>query len=341
MPRTIACPNCRKPFEVADADLGRTLTCPSCQAAVPTPPQMSLDAAPISTEPRRPPASEQIAPAARASRPAYQGDYEERELDISQGDSGRGWGTTVVGLRMLYGSVLIYVIVTLLFQVVTIAAAPTVAAGAAAPPHEAGLFGVAAMLSGCVMIVVGITGFVGMCMCCTAPDRAAARRSIFSIVLLVGFVIVLIAVIVMLLMDLFAAIAKAGPGNQPDPQEFWNHLGPAGKAGLVVAAGLFVAGWVFRLLSHLSVADHFGDAHLRSQARGLMLLSVPLMIGSQVANLWLQRSKQTLTSIYAQQAIGIVITLCVFGWYAYVCQLTYRVIETSTQARPRRSDYDA
>jgi hypothetical protein len=343
MPRTIACPNCQTRLEVADADLGKTLTCPNCRAAVPTPPQMSLDAAPISTEPRRPPASTQIAPTAHAGRPAYRDDeYEEQELDISHRDEGRGWGATITGLRLIFWSSVIYLVIGVLlpiFTMITLAQGKVVPGMPGAPPPQPGDFGPLqgfAMAAGCTVIIIAILTFVGMCMCCTGPDPTARRRALVSILCLAGSIVVLVALMAMAISAVFAMIGQ-GAANPPDNEKILRSLGAAGIAAIVVFIGLVVASWVLWLLFHSAIARHFGAATLAARTRTLLIVSLVFMVIGQAVNMWPFFATPPKFHFALLQVLGLVNTIVVVGGYAHVCQSTYRTIEEHTLDPRRRS----
>jgi predicted Zn finger-like uncharacterized protein len=269
MPLRAACPSCRAKVVVDDAKAGAEVVCHQCGARFTAP---SIMAAPPSTFAE---AAGYFEDAARGADRGQRRDYGEPGCDSdSAGDlpfsddlslptivadaSGR-WRTALVGLGMTFWAMVGIISSLLPFLVLAGVAGSLEKQGAGQPPgpgHLAVIFSILGLL--CLMGILLIVIFVGMCLCCAVPPESGAKaRAITGVVL--ALVIVFGAGLAFLLLIVRAAqVQQAGGG--PDPV-----IGAIG-AVLAVLFGvlgvLFGAAW---MLFHRAVALHFGN---RTLARG-------------------------------------------------------------------------
>ena len=323
MARTIACPKCHQPFPIADEDLGKKVTCPNCNASLQT--RAPSAPAPVMAVP----------PRATTPAPRPMLDDEDDYRDVTRGTGGGNWGATVSGLKLVWWASLLILIFSLLVEVLTLSFGSSFAAGRP-KPEDVQILGLASSGAGCVMLIGVLLGFVGMCLCCTAPDPTASRRALASIVCTVGSILVFMVLMAMLFKVIFQLIQQGQAGAAPpDPEELVRTIGIPGIIGLALFVVLLLAGGLLWQLFHLAVARHFHNDKLASQIRSLIAVWILFAVAGQALNYWVRSEGGPLNTLgglpfYLTHGFAIVNLLCTVGWYTHVCQQTYRTIQAAT-----------
>jgi hypothetical protein len=183
------------------------------------------------------------------------------DLSLSRivADAGGRWKTAQVGLGMMFWAMV--GIISLLLPFFMLAAAAGSLENRGGPPgpgHLAVIFSIMGLV--CVMGVLQIVIFVGMCLCCAVPPESGAKvRAITGVVL--ALVIVFGAGLAFFFVIVRAAqVEQAGGG--PDP--FAGSIAASFAMAFGALGVLFSMAW---LLFHRAIALHFGN---RSLARGAL-----------------------------------------------------------------------
>jgi predicted Zn finger-like uncharacterized protein len=248
----LACPSCRSEIAIDQGLAGREVACPRCGARFTAPsiraapPMASVRPttfAPLDDPPQRPPAL--------ASLPHFD---QRDEFDISsvRADVAARWKTTVVGLGMMFWAT-IAIVGTMLPLIVTAAIAGNLEKRGQPPGPEQAAVGVIALGLVCVLLLLAVLYYIGMCLCCGAPAESGAKgRAITAVVLSGIFVVVIFFVIVFVILN---AIGARQQGREPITP------GMAVVIGLIFT-GFLVAIFIYRMLFHRAVALHFGNRPL-------------------------------------------------------------------------------
>ena len=251
--------------------------------------------------------------------------------------AGKRWSGTRTGLQMVFISTL----VILGFVVITSIAAmyspmPAMRDPQLGRPNAGGAVagGLVQTMSGCVMMIAMIVGFVGTCMCCGAPHPVTRSRARVAVGCFAGGVILAIGVV------LVGVVFAVGAGMQQAQNQQFNRpadpglLGQLAGAGIIVILGLVVAGalflcsFVFWILFHASIGEKFRDRSLRNHSFiylggffGILLLQFlfGMMIGMMSAN----NPRLMIILLAITQTI---FNIVIYGWYAYLCRQTIKTL---------------
>jgi hypothetical protein len=282
---SVICPSCQSSVHVDESLAGKDILCPSCNERVTVP---SLTAGRPEARPAAPrdAIEEGEERAGRRERDAELprwSDADEYALPPSR-DPGR-WGATLVGLALIFWSVLIMAVLAGITQVVGLAAGSNPQfmfgggpGGGGGNPQQAAALGLGMMALGCGMIIVMIVGFVGMCMCCTVPSESGAKgRAITTVILVVVFIITLIIFGIALF---FMAINQAQRMGGPGPGF---PFGQNALIGLMVSAALgellIVTLW---LMFHKAIADYFQNTRLARASVWFVVAFLVFLVVSQL-----------------------------------------------------------
>jgi hypothetical protein len=356
MPRTIACPKCSEKFQVQDEQLGTQVACPSCGAnlKLPKPPGA---AAPnprpesrVSPAPLPPSSPSQAAPLA-AGRPTRRDDpdpeprggrrYEQdddddrprrRRREWDDGPPPERWGTTIVGLKMIFWSVLIMLIFVVLIQTFAVIG----------PSRDlAAVIGATAIVGGCSMFIAAIVAFVGMCMCAAAPYKPASRLALSSVIcigvailgaLILGFIVA-------------ATVADAARPNNPgfgNPADVNMLLraGAMGIVGVVFLSLLMLAAVVCWMLFHAAIGTRFQNSGLRTQSIVYLVVYI-LYSAASVAAQFLIVGAGNFGNPQQPRLfllISMLASAALWTWFLVICVITYRSIERGQ--RVAADEYD-
>ncbi|MFO0865725.1 MAG: hypothetical protein U0744_13920 [Gemmataceae bacterium] len=357
MARTIACPKCSEKFQVQDEQLGTQVACPSCGAnlKLPKPPEAAASSprpenrvAPAPLPPSIPPLSDPIA-AGRPSRrddpdpePRGRRGYDEdddydrprrrQRRDWDDGPPPERWGTTIVGLKMIFWAVLIMLIFVVLLQTFAVIG----------PNRDlAAVMGATAIVGGCSVFIAAIVAFVGMCMCAAAPYKPASRLALSS-VLCVG------AAILGALILGFIVAATVANAARPNNQGFGNpadvnvllRAGAVGIVGVVILSLLMLAAVICWMLFHAAIGTRFQNSGLRTQSIVYLVVYILYSAASIAAQFLLvgggnfgnpQQPRLFLL-------IQMLASAALWSWFLVICVLTYRSIERGQ--RVAADDYD-
>ena len=333
--------------------MGTQVACPQCGASLKLPkppgaaasnPRPESRVSPAPMPPAIPPGNP-IA-AGRPSRgadsdPVERGrqrydDYEDdrprrgrREWD--DGPPPERWGTTIVGLKMVFWAVLIMLIFVILIQVFTLIGSRDLQA----------VLGATAIVGGCSIIIGGIVGFVGMCMCAAAPYKPASRLALSSVLciaaailgaLVLGFIVA-------------ATVAEAGrrnnPGfNNPADVNMLLQAGAVGLVGVIVLGLLMLAAVICWMLFHAAIGTRFQNSGLRAQSIVYLVVYILYAAGSVAAQLLMaggggfgnpQQPKLFML-------VSMIVSTAMWVWFLVICAITYRSIERGQ--RVAADDYD-
>jgi hypothetical protein len=265
------------------------------------------------------------------------------------------WGTTVTGLKMMFVCLLVYAAAGLLgsllfinqFQLIIGGGAMGGGAFAGQNPFEAmggGRLAMSWTLS-CVQFIVMLVGFIGACLCCSAPDPAAKRWALTSILLFAGGIACLCLLFVTLVAVGAAAAQQRGRGG-------------ADTGAAVVTCGfgflmwaLWVASYVIWMLFHARVGRVFGNDSLRAQSFwylgtsiGLVLLDIGVYvavvahIAAAVRPAAAAGVMPSLTGVMIWIIMTILVVVGLTAWFSMIVRQTYVTIENSSGGRRSRDD---
>ncbi len=254
----VSCPSCKSDVFVDEALAGKDILCPTCKQRVTVPsfaagrPEAKLSGSEI-----------EEGDAGRGGLEAGLPRWREGD-DYSipaRRDPGR-WSATVTGLNLIFWTSLIIVILAVIMQGALLAMGGNVLGQPNPqnpPPPEAVALGLGMMAFICVVIVLGIIWFVGLCMCCTVPAESGAKgKAIGTVILIVlgivGGIIAGIAIVVY-------AIGQAQQMGGPPPGQMPLPLGAL--IGITIGGALLGAVMiVLWMLFHKSIANYFGNERL-------------------------------------------------------------------------------
>lgn len=317
----ISCPLCRAVVNVAHPTPGQVFTCPSCGGA------FAVSDAAITTSPPlvRDPAITERQPFSPSERPTRLEDGD----DIDIGNVSWKWGTTATGLKLLFWT-------TLLTFVAAEGAAIAMIINPIDPTDLPRGPSPALLIIGgfgCLMGISMLVGFVGMCLCCTAPQPRARTNAIWTIVLMVlalgaGFILGVVA-------GILAARDANKMGGAARPQDIQAAMGTPILIAMLVQSAFSMAAVVTWFRFHAAVAVEFGDESLRRLSNGVMwifLVTVPLgIILGSIPPHWL--ALDPVAKIRVHSAVGVGLHLVNYGSYLLLCRRTIQTINAA-QARP-------
>lgn len=316
----VTCPSCRNTMLVDDHLAGRDVVCPQCDRRL-TAPSFSAE---------RP----DLGPGVGPALPPYRaGEWDEPQRgrwgddeDFQDRRPQGTWSVTLAGLSVMFWAILSLAVVSEIASILNIVVGqnPGLFMNAGNPRGDEMALAGGLMVVGCAILGLAITGFVGMCMCCTVPQESGAKgKAIASVILVVLFVVaVIIAVIVF-----FAWMMNLAAGGGPPPAQFpisFNTL-----IVVTVAAGmgqlLIVGAW---LLFHKAIADHFHNSSLSRNAVWFIVGFAVNLMGNIVLQSMLMRD--LLAPDQKLMVAGILWsmawTLALSIWYLYIVAQTRRTI---------------
>ena len=341
----VSCPSCKSDVFVDEALAGKDILCPTCQQRVTVPsfaagrPEVKLSGSEIEE-------SDAGRRDSGAGPPRWR---EGDDYDVPVRRDPTNWNATVTGLNLMFWTLLILLILVVIVQGAGLAMGTNPQFMGAQnpqnpPPPEALAFGLGMMGVGCVMIVLVIIWFVGLCMCCTVPAESGAKGKAIATVLLVvlgvvGGIIAFIAIMV----STFAHIQKMG--GPPPPGQLPFGMGVLLGAALAIAvySALTIIVW---MLFHKSIANYFGNERLSrhcvwyiifylvtSAISGLVnFVANPMFHGGNMLQ------AQTPLMI-ASQIWGLAVALAISAWYLWINRETKRtILEDHPRGRHEEGD---
>src|SRR5262245_17039550 len=164
----VSCPSCKSDVFVDEALAGKDILCPTCKQRMTVPsfaagrPEVKLGGTEI---------EESDAGRGGVGLPRWR---EGDDYEIPARRDPARWSATVTGLNLIFWTTLIMTILLVMFQGVAVAmgANPQVFGGQNPqnpPPPEMVAFGLGALGLLCVLFVLAVIWFVGLCICCTVP----------------------------------------------------------------------------------------------------------------------------------------------------------------------------
>lgn len=316
----ITCPLCRNAVTLASATAGETATCPACGGAFAIPANSGITA----ETPRS--RDQGIA----EGMPAGHSRFDDDDLDIGTSR----WQTTGTGLTLIWWSVLALFILAEAMSA-TMVAMPIDPANFGQPQTAA----LAIVMGGfgCVAMVAYVVGFVGMCLCCTAPDASARSRVIASIVSLGLCVLAGVGagIAIGVKMAQLAQNQQQLPGNQPgDPLAFLAAIGTPATIGLAIAVVLALVATVAWLLFHAAVGQAFSNPPLRRLAwivLGIWLVSMPInWVSAYLPQIVLDL--EPAQQIRLQHGVSLILALAIYIPYLLLCARTIDAIRAGQPA---------
>jgi hypothetical protein len=339
----VSCPSCRSEAAVDDSLAGKDVLCPHCQARITVPSLAAgapdeLRAVERRALERRAPAWDDSGYSEEMSTPRYRGADEDFS---SSRDATAAWGTTATGLGLIFWSGAFLAVITAIMNLLGMflgnnpqgmgmgGAGGGMGGGPA--PAAAGVLG-ATMLAGCLIFILIVVSFVGMCMCCTAPPESGARGR--AIATVVGTVLYVLGVIVVSVVSTFAAVNQIRQGGGPQPGQM--PFPPGLFITLMVVGG--VAGvilmWLW-MMFHKAVADHFQYPGLARASVLFVIAFVGFTLVGQVLNLIanpqmlegnLLAPPPNPTLALLAQAWGLLGMVALMVWFLVIVRETRRTI---------------
>jgi hypothetical protein len=327
VPIPIVCPECRHSFQADDSKAGDTISCPSCGKSLAVPGKLAAGS-PIAETP--------LPPDDYRRRPASISDYENRadvydDIDTGRPSNASRWGSSLSGLRLLYWAMWLFLVPTLIVQSMMLATgdpAAVAAGGAAVAP----LFVMVSAVMGCASLIASVLSFVGVCLCCSAPDGRARSRAITALVLGLCSVVVAIVLVVVAASTLFVLFRGQGqPAAPPAMEEILEAVGTRGIAIGILVGLLAIAAFVFWILFHVAVASRFGDTTLRSHCLAYLTVWVAMALAGwtlQIVNATVLPPDWAMAFLRFMNGYALVQCLVIYGWYLWICARTIRAIRT-------------
>ncbi|GEM_PF-3665996 len=268
----VSCPSCKSDVHVDDSLAGKEILCPSCKERMTVPsiaagqPEMMPSGADDDDDRYR----EGAGPGRGMPR---WGDAED-DYDVRSRHATTRWNATLTGLALIFWNWLLICILGGIFLVLSMfmvgdAQAMAVRPGAPPPPQMV-MFGFISIGLVCLLVILLIISFVGMCMCCTVPAESGAKGRAITSVILVGVTVLL--VIILLVASVFQGIQMVQQGGGPPPPGQM----PFAPATMIVITIIGVVDIVALvtvwMLFHKAIAGYFAN-------KALALSSVAFIIG--------------------------------------------------------------
>jgi hypothetical protein len=347
----VSCPSCKSEVHVDDALAGKDILCPNCQQRVTVPSIAAGRPEALPGGGREPDEADEDRDRGgrgRASLPRYQGD---EDYDLPRRSEPTRWNATLSGLSLLYWSSLVMGVLMLLMAVVGLVMGGDpqrfmMGNPGQAPAPEALAFGLGMMAMICVMFVLFIVSFVGMCMCCTVPSESGAKGRAISAV-----VLVVLTLLLGIIVGVAAVIQTAGQmqrgGAPPPPGQM--PFSPTAVIVLTVVGGfaslLIATLW---LMFHKAIADYFQNSRLSKHAVWYTIgLAFYLITGQTLQYLakpgFLQgdlRVPPNQPFMTIAQVWGMLWMVGLTVWYLYIVRETRRTILEEQPAADRAEERD-
>jgi hypothetical protein len=188
---------------------------------------------------------------------------------------------------------------------------------------------VASMLGSCVMMIGTVSYFVGIAMCCMAPDARAHRLALTTII---AFVVLFILAMVFGLAMGFV-VAGQGQNFAAGQNIDWIALLKSSGGTFIILGGLIVVlaliGYIAWYLFHAAVASAFQDEPLRRFALLNLVLWLPLTALTIVESLCPASTigLDELGKARLQGGTGVVVCSIIYGFYLTLCSRTIARIQ--------------
>lgn len=340
----VSCPSCKADVHVDDALAGKDIICPSCRERMTVP---SLASG---------------LPEAKAG--AAGGDQHDDDDRIREGGSSAGglprwddradfdlprrhdstrWNATLTGLGLIFWTSIISVIVTTIIVGLGLMMGTNqqIMFGAPGAQPRPEMMAMALVVSGlgCVLLILAIIAFVGMCMCCTVPSESGAKgRAITSVILVSVSVVMLIVFIVAATITTLNQVQRFGgpppPGQMPFSPAMAMVIGVVAVLDLVLLTTLW-------LMFHKAIANYFHNARLSRNCAWFVVAFIVYEIGSVllqfVANpLWQGGNMMAMPIntpwMIVAQIWGLLWMLGLSTWYLLIVRETRRTIQEDRAA---------
>jgi hypothetical protein len=335
----VDCPSCQSAVHVDDSFAGKDILCPNCQQRITVP---SITSGQPGAMPRRGDESEERfeegrgeGRSGREAMPRYRSDD---DYDVPVRDDRARWNATLTGLALIFWVALIMTILGEANLAIALALGsdqPAFGGGnLGGNPGNAGATALTFARSGlgCVMIILFIIGFVGLCMCCTVPSESGAKgRAITTLLLIILGVVALIVFFIALFIAVFRQAAQLG--GPPPPGQLPFSITGLLAMGIVAALGLLLIVTMW-LMFHKAIANHFGNAGLGRSTVWFLVCYVVQAIGSNALQFmahpqWLEGNllappDRLMFSIAVLWAMAWLAGLSV--WYLLIVRETRRTI---------------
>ena len=281
----VSCPSCKADVHVDDTLAGKDIICPSCRGRVTVP---SIAAG---------------SPEARAGAPAgdeYDDDDRIREgqgepslprwsdrddYDLPRRHDPTRWSATLTGLAMIFWTSIVSVVIIVIIAGIGFAMGSNPqmmfgGGGGAQPGAEMMAMALVVSGLGCVLLILFIIAFVGLCMCCTVPSESGAKgRAITTVILIcvsvVMFIVYIVAVAVMAVNQVQMMGAPPPPGQLPFSPATFMVITIVGAIDVI----LIVTLW---LMFHKAIADHFRNSRLSRGCVWYLIAFVVYQIGAVI-----------------------------------------------------------
>ena len=326
----VSCPSCKSDVHVDESLAGKDILCPSCKERLTVP---SIAAG----QPQMMPGDEDEQSFREGAGPGGMPRWGEREDEYdlpSRRDPSR-WNATVTGLNLIFWTGLVLVIVSVIVQAASLAMGNNPQmfgpAPGAQPPAEAMAFGLGMMAAGCVIIVLAIVSYVGMCMCCTVPSESGARgKAIATVVLIAVSVVGGIVGVIAMSVATVAQIQKIGGPPPPGVMPF-----PAGPmiAFFVVMFLDFILLVTLWLLFLRSIAHYFRNDRLSKLCIWFIVVYAATTVVNAALNFIANPIFTGGNLLEARSALlmvaavwGLVVMVGMSAWYLYINRETKRTI---------------
>jgi heme/copper-type cytochrome/quinol oxidase subunit 2 len=311
----------------------------------PIPSQPPLTAYPTSGPPEYPPDPQDFDDAEpRRRRRRRDDDYDDRDDrddydDIDLGRSRRGsrrrnfrkpaarWGTASVGMKMIFGAMIVFTISGALFQAATFGEPPEDAGGPQQQQKVLATFGI------CFLMLSTVIVFIGGCLCCAAPDRGAHRWALAAVIVSVVAMFAAFAGGIVIGVGMAHANRNGGGNN---PVNLGNN--PAFIAVIVSVLLVCAVSFVFTMLFHAAVARTLGNGVLLHQS--YWFIAAPIAQGvlglalSTIAKARADGGNEPGHFGYAMLSLfQIAMTLLVYGWYVSIAWQTFRTMDIADRKR--------
>jgi phage FluMu protein Com len=303
----IRCPSCRQLIALTDPPRGQMVKCPACQIVFPATEVGEIAAG--------------LPKSGFADGSIREGSPRGRNLgepDIGAGMS--AWRSTVIGLNLVWWGDIVLLPITLALAAMMIVRPfdPN-----QPPALDAYIVGLSA--GGCLSFVCTILIFVGMCMCCMAPDASARRRAIGSCVCVVLSVVVAMGLVVFVMVH---SLRGQNLGQPINPQAIQAAAGWPATAVIVVQVMLMVAALALWIRFHAAIARVFKNPSLASLA---FITLVVWLLTMPVSSVFAQMPAAVIgmderSKMRVQSAVSFVVTLIAHPLYLVLCARTIALL---------------
>jgi hypothetical protein len=286
----VSCPSCKSDVHVDESLAGKDILCPSCKERLTVPsiaagqPEMMPGGADFDDDDR----FREGAGPGGLPRWGDDDDVVQREHDT------RRWAATATGLALIFWNWLFIAILGGIFMVLGMFLAGDAQAMAmrpgAPPPPQMIAFGFISLGLICLLVILLIISFVGMCLCCTVPAESGAKGRAITSVILIGVTVVL--VVILFLASVVQSIQLAQKmGGPPPPGQMPFSPGTMVAITIIGVVDL-VALVTMWMLFHMAIGAYFANKRLVRMSLGFIIGFLTYEAGSIVLNIFVNPALQ-------------------------------------------------